>query len=134
MGLLFEQASARGLIQESIHGPLSFPFAIRNQVRTALSALKAAQELRTEPAIASARFLYLPQPREAESSAIKAYVFGDPDDMARTHHFLDILQQHHIQIYDLARPMRVGGQTFQPGSAYIIPTAATAIPLAHQPV
>ena len=45
------------------------------------------------------------------------------DDIARTHHFIDILQQHHIQIYDLARPMRVGGQTFQPGSAYIIPTA-----------
>ena len=122
VGLLFEQASARGLIQESIHGPLSFPFAIRNQVRTALSALKAAQELRTE-LLSHQRDFYISATREAESSAIKAYVFGDPDDMARTHHFLDILQQHHIQIYDLARPMRVGGQTFQPGSAYIIPTA-----------
>ena len=122
VGLLFEQASARGLMQETVHGPISFPFAIRNQVRTALSTLKAARELRTE-LLSHQRDFYTSASQDAASSAIKAYVFGDPDDPARTHHFIDILQQHHIQIYDLARPMRVGGQTFAPGSAYIIPTA-----------
>ena len=122
VGLLFEQASARGLMQESIHGPISFPFAIRNQVKTTLSTFKAARELRTE-LLSHQRDFYASASREAEAAAIKAYVFGDPNDIARTHHFIDILQQHHIQIYDLARPMRVGGQTFQPGSAYIIPTA-----------
>ena len=122
VGILFEQASARGLMQESVHGPISFPFAIRNQVKTALSTLKAAHELRTE-LLSHQRDFYISAIEEAEGATIKAYVFGDPDDIARTHHFLDLLQQHHIQIYDLARPMRIGDQTFEPGSAYIIPTA-----------
>ena len=122
VGILFEQASARGLIQDSVHGPISFPFAIRNQVRTSLSTLKAAHELRTE-LLSHQRDFYISASQEAEDAAIKAYVFGDPDDVARTHHFLDLLQRHHIQIYDLARPIRVGNQTFEPGSAYIIPTA-----------
>ena len=109
-------------MQESIHGPISFPFAIRNQVKTTLSTFKAARELRTE-LLSHQRDFYASASREAEAAAIKAYVFGDPDDAARTHHFIDILQQHHIQIYDLARPharrrsnlpARLGPTSFRP--------------------
>ncbi|MDP6039880.1 MAG: M14 family metallopeptidase [Candidatus Latescibacteria bacterium] len=122
IGILFEQASSRGHLQDSAHGPLSFPFAIRNQVRTSLSTLKAASELRTD-LLEHQREFYTNARQEGQRASIKAYVFGDPNDPARTHHFLDLLQRHHIQIYELARPMDVRGQTFTPGSAYIIPTA-----------
>ena len=122
VGLLLEQASARGFVQDSAHGQLSFPFAIRNHVRTSLSTLRAARELRLE-LLSHQRDFYLSARQEAQRAAVKAYVFGDPQDPARTHHFLDLLQRHRIGIYDLARPIRVGDRTFAPGSAYIIPTA-----------
>lgn len=121
IGILFEQASSRGHIQDSIHGPLSFPFTIRNQVRTSLSTLTAAQALRTS-LLDHQRTFYADAVQDANKSRIKAYVFGDPSDPARTHHFILLLQQHQIQVHELARPLTTGGQTFAPGSAYVIPT------------
>ncbi|WP_350624597.1 hypothetical protein, partial [Pseudoalteromonas sp. 24-MNA-CIBAN-0067] len=41
-GILFEQASSRGHIQETINGPLTFAFTIKNQLLTSLSTFKAA--------------------------------------------------------------------------------------------
>ncbi|MCF7689749.1 MAG: hypothetical protein K9N01_15770, partial [Cephaloticoccus sp.] len=48
IGILFEQASARGHAQENENGLLTFAFAIRNQVFTSFSSLEAAIDLRTE--------------------------------------------------------------------------------------
>ena len=48
VGILFEQGSSRGHIQESENGILTFPFTIRNQFMTAMSSLKATNELKTE--------------------------------------------------------------------------------------
>ncbi|MDA0711549.1 MAG: zinc carboxypeptidase, partial [bacterium] len=121
VGILFEQASSRGHIQESIHGPLSFPFAIRNHVQASLSTLKAGFELRME-LLDHQRTFYTEALQEAGKSRIKAYVFGDPLDPARTHHFIQLLQAHQILVHELARPLSPGGQAFVPGSAYVIPT------------
>jgi hypothetical protein len=91
-------------------------------VRTSLSTLKATYELRTE-LLEHQREFYTTAHQQGSRAPIKAYVFGDPNDPARTHHFLDLLQRHQIRIHELARPMDVKGQPFAPGSAYIIPTA-----------
>ena len=48
IGILFEQASSRGHIQESDNGVLTFPFTIRNQLTAAFSTLKAASSMRVE--------------------------------------------------------------------------------------
>ena len=48
IGILFEQASSRGHLQESANGLLTFPFTIRNQVTTMLSTQDAAVGLRKE--------------------------------------------------------------------------------------
>ncbi|NRB64880.1 MAG: zinc carboxypeptidase, partial [Saprospiraceae bacterium] len=48
IGILFEQASSRGHLQESANGLLSFPFTIRNQVATSLSTQDACIGLREE--------------------------------------------------------------------------------------
>ena len=48
VGILFEQASSRGHIQESDNGLLTFPFTIRNQFTAALSTLDAAVSMRQE--------------------------------------------------------------------------------------
>ena len=41
IGILFEQASSRGHVQESANGLLTFPFTIRNQFTTMLSTMEA---------------------------------------------------------------------------------------------
>ena len=43
IGILFEQASSRGHMQETVNGVLTFPFSIRNQLTAALSTLEAAK-------------------------------------------------------------------------------------------
>ena len=48
IGILFEQASSRGHVQQSQNGVLTFPFTIKNQLTTTLSTLKAASSLRKE--------------------------------------------------------------------------------------
>ena len=46
IGILFEQGSSRGHIQESVNGVLTFPFTIKNQLVTSFSTLKAAKKMR----------------------------------------------------------------------------------------
>ncbi len=48
IGILFEQASSRGHLQQTANGLLSFPFTIRNQFVTTLSTLYGAKDLRNE--------------------------------------------------------------------------------------
>jgi hypothetical protein len=48
IGILFEQASSRGHLQETPNGPMSFAFTIRNQFTTTLSTLRAAKSMRQE--------------------------------------------------------------------------------------
>ncbi len=48
IGILFEQASSRGHLQQTANGLLSFPFTIKNQFATALSTLEGANALRKE--------------------------------------------------------------------------------------
>jgi Zinc carboxypeptidase. len=44
VGVTVEQASSRGLVQESVNGPLHFNFTIRNQVATGLASVRGAVE------------------------------------------------------------------------------------------
>src|SRR4029077_9859085 len=48
IGILFEQASSRGHLQQTSNGLLSFPFTIRNQFVTTLSTLEGAKALRKD--------------------------------------------------------------------------------------
>ncbi len=44
LGILFEQASSRGHVQETIMGDVTFPFTIRNQYTSSMATLQAALE------------------------------------------------------------------------------------------
>ena len=44
LGLLFEQASSRGLKQKTAYGEITFPFTIRNQFVSSLATVQAAVE------------------------------------------------------------------------------------------
>ncbi|HMN90374.1 MAG TPA: M14 family metallopeptidase [Saprospiraceae bacterium] len=121
IGILFEQASSRGHVQESINGLLTFPFTIRNQVTTALSTHQAVLEMREE-LLDFQREFYKTGLEEARADNRKAYVFGDTYDLAKMDHFIEILRRHQIEVYPLRDRITVGGRSFDPANTYIVPT------------
>ncbi len=120
IGILFEQASARGHIQETENGLLSFPFSIRNQFTTAMSTLKAANELRIK-LLRYQRNFYKNMRIESSIGRNKAFLFGDSNDAAKTHQMADILYRHKIKFHEVSRDMTLGGKKYTPGHAYIVP-------------
>lgn len=120
IGILFEQASARGHLQESDNGVLSFPFAIRNQFTANLSSYKAAVEMRQELNAWMQEF-YDDIASESEADVNKAYIFGSQDDDARSFHLADLILQHDIEVFKLKEDISVNGQEYQAENAYIVP-------------
>lgn len=122
IGILFEQASARGHQQNSDNGLLTFPFAIRNQFTTALSTLKAATELKNE-LLNYQRDFYKNAAKESARDKNKAIVFGDSNDKVKLYHFLKILKRQQIEVHKLKSSITTPGKTFDIGSSYLIPNA-----------
>jgi len=120
VGILFEQASSRGHLQQSENGPLTFPFTIRNQVTTALSSLEAASDLRIE-LLEHQRSFFQDARKEASMDSRKAIVFGDKYDPARVNHFIEILRRQQIKVHHLAKPLNVEGKSFEPSTSFVIP-------------
>ncbi len=122
IGILFEQASARGHVQESDNGPLAFPFAIQNHVFASHSMLQAARELRAE-LLRHQATLARSGLEAAAADTTTAYVFTFPNDPARARLLLDVLFRHRIRVHALARAVEVGGERFEPGVSYAVPLA-----------
>lgn len=124
IGILFEQASSRGHAQESVHGVLTFPETILNQVTTSFSTLDASVELR-EDLLDHMRTFYREAQDEAANSSIKAYVVGDTNDNARTWHLADLFSFHDVDMYTLAEDAEFNGREFKSGEALVIPAEQT---------
>ncbi|WP_218919370.1 M14 metallopeptidase family protein [Longibacter salinarum] len=121
LGFVFEQASARGHIQQSDSRLVTFPYTIRNQLRTSLATVETAIEQR-ERLLRHQRTFFTSALDEAEDFPVSAYVFGNDENQSRTRAFLDLLLQHQIEVYELNETAEYDGQTFSPGSAYVVPT------------
>ncbi|MCF6294195.1 MAG: M14 family metallopeptidase [Flavobacteriaceae bacterium] len=120
IGILFEQASSRGHIQESDNGILTFPFAIRNQFTAALSTLEAAKNMREEILTYQHNFFKNARNEAAKENG-KAIVFGDEKDAAKTYHLAEILKRHQIKFNEVKQDFTANGKRFKKGFSYIIP-------------
>ncbi len=119
IGILFEQASSRGHLQESANGLLSFPFTIRNQLRTSISTLKAGVNLRKE-LLSYQRDFYQSAKKEAAGANVKGYIFGNPKDQFRTREFVKILLRHKIEVKQGTKNQRVDGIEFLKDKTYSV--------------
>ena len=119
IGILFEQGSSRGTVQETENGLLTFPYSIRNQVYASLSTLQAVGDMRVE-LNEYLRDFYKSGLEEARKSEVKGYVFADDDLPART--FLNLLGKHGIEVQNLEETLSLNGQTFQSRAAFFVPT------------
>ncbi len=120
IGILFEQGSSRGHIQESENGILTFPFTIRNQFTAALSTLEAANSMR-EDLLKYQHDFYKNARNEASSAGNNAIVFGDEKDAAKTYHLAEILNRHDIKFHEVANDFTSNGKRYKKGYSYIIP-------------
>ncbi|HUH28410.1 M14 family metallopeptidase, partial [Gelidibacter sp.] len=120
IGILFEQASSRGHVQESDNGILTFPFTIRNQFTAALSTLEAGHHMREEILKYQHDFF-----RNARAEGIKEkgkhIIFGDSKDAAKTYELAEILRRHQIKIYELKDDATIDGKQFKKGYSYVVP-------------
>lgn len=120
IGILFEQGSSRGHIQESENGLLTFPFTIRNQFTTALSTIEAANNMRPK-ILKYQQDFYSSVRTEAARSKIKAIVFGDSKDAAKSWHLAEILNRHKIKFHELANDANISGKAYKKGASYVVP-------------
>jgi hypothetical protein len=122
IGILFEQASSRGHVQESIYGPVTFPFTIRNQVIASFGTLRGANALRDELLQYPAWF----RDRAADWAAaeeVQGYIFRRPADRVREYEFLQLLDRHQIRVHELERTVTLDGEDFRAGEALLVPLA-----------
>ncbi len=120
IGILFEQASSRGHLQQTANGLLSFPFTIRNQFVTALSTLEGAKALRKE-FLSFQRDFFKNAVSEAKAAAVKGFVFGDKNDRIKTNLFAEMLLRHQVQVYQLSSKLKAGDAEFDKAAAYVVP-------------
>jgi hypothetical protein len=120
IGILFEQASSRGHLQESNYGPLTFAFTVRNQFRMAISSFDAAKDMRKELNESMHNF-YKTAIEQANSDSDKAFIFGSQSDPAKSYHLADMIKQHQIEVFSLNEDITVNGVPFSEGKSYIVP-------------
>lgn len=121
IGILFEQASSRGHLQQTNNGLLSFPFTIRNQFVTALSTLEGAKALRKE-FLEWQRDFYKNSMTEATADPVKALIIN-AEDINKTNLFLQMLLRQQIKVYNTTKDVQVSGMNFQPSRSLVIPMA-----------
>lgn len=122
VGILFEQASSRGHVQESAGGLVTFPFTIRNQFTASLSTLEAAVALRRE-LLEQQRTFYREALAEAAADPRQAIVFGDGADPRRAFGLAQLLRRHRVEVHQLAQLVEADGVEYRPGSAYVVPVS-----------
>lgn len=126
----FEQASSRGILQESSNGPLSFAFTIRNHLTTSFSTIRGAVAEKTGLFKVQKDFFKYALDQGKKNPA-KAFVFGDSNDVNLTQKFLGLLLQHHVEVYELGDKISQEGKTFDKGKSYIVPSAQPNFLIVH---
>ncbi|WP_333797110.1 M14 metallopeptidase family protein [Rheinheimera sp.] len=120
IGILFEQASSRGHLQDSINGPLSFATTIENQLLTSLSTLRGAVAHKAELQQWQRKFFRDSQSLAADD-AVQGYLLTESADQSRLQDLLQLLAQHQIKAYALTENVSQGEQQFPAGQSYFVP-------------
>jgi hypothetical protein len=122
VGILFEQASSRGMQQNTINGLLTFEYSIQNQVLTSLSTIEGAWENRKK--LKHYRHTFYQQTKKlAKKSTFHGYLLHEKNDTYRLQYLLKTLAQHHIKAYPLTKYIEVNDKTFAKHNSYYVPLA-----------
>ena len=120
VGILYEAAAALGRELDTDNGLRTYRENIRKHFRTSIGSIEGALRLRDE-FLAYQKSFYDSALEEARRYDTKAYVFTADGDDARTHHFIDLLNYHRIDVFALNRNLNVNGEAYTAGNAYVVP-------------
>ncbi len=120
VGILFEQASARGFARDTVNGKLTFTNAIKNQLSASLSSLKGASENKVA-LLAHQRQFYQAYQKLADKDDIQGFVLTEAKDKTRFNALLKLLKAHRIMAYPLAKDFKAGNTQFDKEHSYYVP-------------
>jgi len=120
VGILFEQASSRGHLQQGLQQQISFSFAIDNQHKTSFSTLVGAVAHKDELQQAQYQFARAMQDK-ARLDPVKGFLLTEAADKTRLESLLQLLKQHQVASYALTEDFQINGQTYPAGQSYFVP-------------
>lgn len=120
IGILFEQAGFRGRIRDTSNGVRKLSYGIRNQFTVSLSTLDAAASMKNE-LLAFQRSFYDDAIELAKTDKVTAYIFGSETDQLKTREFIQLLNQHQIEVFENSKEIQAEGKIFRPGSSFLVP-------------
>lgn len=120
VGILFEQASARGHVQQTINGELTFVQAIKNQLSASLSTFEGSLANR-KALLAHQVAFYSGYKALADKDDTSGYILSEPYDATRLNQLLELLQRHQIKAYQLSKDWSINDQKFLKQHSYYVP-------------
>jgi hypothetical protein len=120
IGILFEQASSRGSLQNSVNGLLSFPFTIKNQLTTSLSTLEAAVEMKNTLLSYQSNF-FKNSNKKASNKKNEYYLITDQKDKSKIFEFYKVLNKHEIITKKLSKNLVVNNVSYKIENSILVP-------------
>ncbi|MCF6435481.1 M14 metallopeptidase family protein [Pseudoalteromonas sp. MMG022] len=114
VGILFEQASSRGHVQETINGTLHFAQTIKNQLTTSLSTFAGVMKHKAQLLTYQQNF-YGEAKKLAAKEDYSGYLVAAEGDEQKLIEFLYLLKQHQIEAY----PLKSDYKTYKVGDVFI---------------
>ncbi|WP_394202633.1 M14 family zinc carboxypeptidase [Shewanella waksmanii] len=120
VGVLFEQASARGQIQDSRNGPVHLSEAISNQLATSYSSLKGALALKDE-LVEYQQLFYGRKDKHTPKGKEAGLLISTSGDTQRRNDLAATLAQHQIVFFYLPKAISQSHIQFATDDALFIP-------------
>ncbi|MCL1077171.1 peptidase M14 [Parashewanella spongiae] len=118
IGVLFEQASARGQAQDSPNGVVTLTRAIQNQFATSISSLKGTLALKDELHQYQNDFF---KDKQSDSKRQQGVLISTHTDIQRRDEFASLLNQHQIRSHYLTKNVNKADVNFTPNDSLFIP-------------
>jgi hypothetical protein len=120
IGILFEQASSRGLKADTDKGVMSYAFTVRNQFMTSLSTLRGVTEMRID-LLEYQRDFFANREDVLSDVDTRAYVVDRSTHRTRAQALAKVLRRHDVRLYELGRDVEADGHSFEAGDGYVVP-------------
>ncbi|WP_440874845.1 M14 family zinc carboxypeptidase [Thalassotalea sp. PLHSN55] len=120
IGILFEQASSRGMVQKTANGDLTFAQGIQNHVTTSLSTIHGAWQNRDSLKNYRNDF-YQSVEGLVDDENYHGYLIQANQDSYRVNELLAKLTQHKIDVFALASDYRADGVLYPKGRSFYVP-------------
>ncbi len=122
VGVLFEQATSRGMQIDSVNGLVTLEYGIQNQVLTSFSTIQGAWENREQFKKHQTTF-YKNAEKLAKKEKFSGYLVTESNDNYRLTQLLQKLKLHQINAYQLKDDFRFEGKIFKKADTYYVPLA-----------